>query len=285
MDSRLRQEQVFFNLLRLNSLVIVGLLAIILWFLLSRGAATAFSWPFLSQMPREGMTEGGILPAIVGTLLLTAVAVAVSLPLGVLSAIYLNEYAKEGLLKRAIRLATNNLAGVPSVVFGLFGMALFVKGLGFGTSILAGGLTLALVALPVIIRTTEEALKTVPKSYREASLALGATQWQTVRRVVLPAAASGILTGSILSVGRVAGETAPILFTAAAYFLPRLPHSLLDQVMALPYHLYVIATSGTQIEKSRPMAYGTAVVLLMLVTVLNLAAVFLRNRFRKMTAH
>jgi phosphate transport system permease protein len=285
MNGRLRQEQIFFNLLRLNSLVIVGLLAIILWFLLSRGAATAFSWPFLSQMPRDGMTEGGILPAIVGTLLLTAVAMAVSLPLGVLSAIYLNEYAKEGVLKRVIRLATNNLAGVPSVVFGLFGMALFVKGLGFGTSILAGGLTLALVALPVIIRTTEEALKTVPKSYREASLALGATQWQTVRRVVLPAAASGILTGSILSVGRVAGETAPILFTAAAYFLPRLPHSLLDQVMALPYHLYVIATSGTQIEKSRPMAYGTAVVLLMLVMVLNLAAVFLRGRFSKLTKH
>jgi len=284
-NGRLRQEQIFFNLLRLNSLVIVGLLAIILWFLLSRGAATAFSWPFLSQMPRDGMTEGGILPAIVGTLLLTLVAVAVSLPLGVLSAIYLNEYAKEGVLKRVIRLATNNLAGVPSVVFGLFGMALFVKGLGFGTSILAGGLTLALVALPIIIRTTEEALKTVPKSYREASLALGATQWQTVRRVVLPAAASGILTGSILSVGRVAGETAPILFTAAAYFLPRLPDSLLDQVMALPYHLYVIATSGTQIEKSRPMAYGTAVVLLMLVTVLNLAAVFLRGRFSKMTKH
>ncbi len=285
MNGRLRQERIFFNLLRLNSLVIVGLLAIILWFLLSRGAATAFSWPFLSQMPREGMTEGGILPAIVGTLLLTAVAMAVSLPLGVLSAIYLNEYAKEGMLKRIIRLATNNLAGVPSVVFGLFGMALFVKGLGFGTSILAGGLTLALVALPIIIRTTEEALKTVPKSYREASLALGATQWQTVRRVVLPAAASGILTGSILSVGRVAGETAPILFTAAAYFLPRLPHSLLDQVMALPYHLYVIATSGTQIEKSRPMAYGTAVVLLMLVMVLNLVAVFLRSRFRKMAKH
>jgi phosphate transport system permease protein len=284
-NGRLRQEQIFFNLLRLNSLVIVGLLAIILWFLLSRGAATAFSWPFLSQMPRDGMTEGGILPAIVGTLLLTAVAMVVSLPLGVLSAIYLNEYAKEGVLKRVIRLATNNLAGVPSVVFGLFGMALFVKGLGFGTSILAGGLTLALVALPIIIRTTEEALKTVPKSYREASLALGATQWQTVRRVVLPAAASGILTGSILSVGRVAGETAPILFTAAAYFLPRLPDSLLDQVMALPYHLYVIATSGTQIEKSRPMAYGTAVVLLMLVTVLNLAAVFLRGRFSKMTKH
>jgi phosphate transport system permease protein len=156
-----------------------------------------------------------------------------------------------------------------------------VKGLNFGTSILAGGLTLALVALPVIIRTAEESLKTVPKTYREASLAVGATHWQTVYRVVLPAAASGILTGSILSVGRVAGETAPILFTAAAYFLPRLPHSLLDQVMALPYHLYVISTSGTQIEKSRPMAYGTAVVLLALVLLVNMVAVLLRNRFRK----
>jgi phosphate transport system permease protein len=208
-----------------------------------------------------------------------------SLPLGILSAIYLNEYAKDGWLKRLIRLATNNLAGVPSVVFGLFGMALFVKGLGFGTSALAGGLTLALVALPVIIRTTEEALKSVPMEYRHASLALGATRWQTIRGVVLPAAASGILTGSILSVGRVAGETAPILFTAAAYYLPRLPHSLLDQVMALPYHLYVISTSGTQIEKSRPMAYGTAVVLLLLVLVLNLTAVFLRNRFRRARNH
>lgn len=282
---RLWWEKFFFNLLRVNSLFIVGILVVILWFLLSRGAATAFSWTFLSEMPREAMTEGGILPAIVGTLLLTGVAMVTALPLGILSAIYLNEYSKDGWVRRVIRLATNNLAGVPSVVFGLFGMALFVKGLEFGTSILAGGLTLALVALPVIIRTTEEALKTVPRSYREASLALGATQWQTVRRVVLPAAASGILTGSILSVGRVAGETAPILFTAAAYFLPRLPGSLLDQVMALPYHLYVISTSGTQIEKSRPMAYGTAVVLLALVLLLNLLAVFLRNRFQRMGRH
>jgi phosphate transport system permease protein len=260
---------------------IVGILVLILWFLLSRGLEKALSWEFLSQMPREAMTEGGIFPAIVGTLLLTAVSMAVALPLGVLAAIYLNEYAKDGLLRRIIRLATNNLAGVPSVVFGLFGMALFVKGLGFGTSILAGGLTLALVALPVIIRTSEEALKTVPRDYREASLALGATRWQTVQHVVLPSAASGILTGSILSLGRVAGETAPILFTAAAYFLPRLPHSLLDQVMALPYHLYVISTSGTQIEKSRPMAYGTAVVLLFLVLIMNLVAVVIRNRLQK----
>ncbi len=280
-SGRRRREQLWFWLLRFNSMLVIGVLVMILWFLLSRGLSKALSWEFLTQMPREAMTEGGILPAIVGTVLLTSVAMAAAMPLGILSAIYLNEYAKDGIVKRIIRLATNNLAGVPSVVFGLFGMALFVKGLNFGTSILAGGLTLALVALPVIIRTAEEALKTVPKSYREASLALGATHWQTVYRVVLPAAASGILTGSILSVGRVAGETAPILFTAAAYFLPRLPHSLLDQVMALPYHLYVISTSGTQIEKSRPMAYGTAVVLLALVLMVNMVAVLLRNRFRK----
>lgn len=278
---RLRKESAFFWLLRVNAAAIVGVLLLILWFLLSRGLEKALSWEFLTQMPRDGMTEGGILPAIVGTLALTTVAMVVALPLGVLSAIYLNEYAKDGLIKRVIRMATNNLAGVPSVVFGLFGMALFVKGLNFGTSILAGGLTLALVALPVIIRTAEEALRTVPKSFREASLALGATHWQTVRRVVLPSAASGIFTGSILSVGRVAGETAPILFTAAAYFLPRLPDSLLDQAMALPYHLYVISTSGTQIEKSRPIAYGTAVVLLVIVLVLNLVAVWLRNRLQK----
>jgi phosphate transport system permease protein len=280
-EGRLRTEAAWFMVLRVVNLGIVGVLVLILWFLLSRGLSTALSWEFLSQMPREAMTEGGILPAIVGTLLLTLVSMAAALPLGVFAAIYLNEYAKDGQLKRFIRLATNNLAGVPSVVFGLFGMALFVKGLGFGTSILAGGLTLALVALPVIIRTSEEALKTVPKDYREASLALGATRWQTVLHVVLPSAASGILTGSILSVGRVAGETAPILFTAAAYFLPRLPQSLLDQVMALPYHLYVITTSGTQVEKSRPMAYGTAVVLLILVLIMNVVAVVVRNRLQK----
>lgn len=278
---RLRTQKIWFNILRLINVAIVGVLVLILWFLLSRGLERALSWEFLSQMPREGMTEGGILPAIVGTLLLTLVSMAVALPLGILTAIYLNEYARDGWIKRSIRLATNNLAGVPSVVFGLFGMALFVKGLEFGTSILAGGLTLALVALPVIIRTSEEALKSVPKDFRHASLALGATRWQTIRHVTLPASAAGILTGSILSVGRVAGETAPILFTVAAYFLPRLPDSLFDQAMALPYHLYVISTSGTQIEKSRPLAYGTAVVLLILVLLLNVVAVFLRQRFQK----
>jgi len=282
---RVREERAWFWVLRVINIVIVGILVIILWFLFERGLSKAVSWEFLSQMPREGMTEGGVLPAIVGTLLLTLLSMLVALPLGIGTAIYLNEYARDGWLKRIIHLATNNLAGVPSVVFGLFGMALFVKGLDFGTSLLAGGLTLALVALPVIIRTSEEALLAVPKDYRHASLALGATRWQTIHRVVLPAGASGILTGSILSVGRVAGETAPILFTAAAYFLPRLPEKLQDQVMALPYHLYVISTSGTQIEKSRPIAYGTAVVLLFLVLGMNLLAVALRHRFRKGARH
>jgi phosphate transport system permease protein len=282
---RVRSERAWFWLLRLINLGIVGILVVIIWFLFQRGLTRALSWKFLTEMPRQGMTEGGILPAIVGTLLLTLISMIVALPMGIGTAIYLNEYGRDGWLKRVIHLATNNLAGVPSVVFGLFGMALFVKGLNFGTSLLAGGLTLSLVALPVIIRTSEEALRSVPKEYRHASLALGATRWQTVYRVVLPAGASGILTGSILSVGRVAGETAPILFTAAAYFLPRLPHGLKDQVMALPYHLYVLATSGTQIEKSRPIAYGTAVVLLFLVLGMNLIAVLLRHRFRKAAKH
>ena len=227
------------------------------------------------------MTEGGILPAIVGTFYLVVGAVLVSVPLGVFSAIYTTEYARQGMLIRIIRMATNNLAGVPSVVFGLFGMAFFVKGLSFGPSILAGSLTLALVALPVVIRAEEEALRAVPLGLREASLALGATKWQTIHKVVLPSALSGILTGTILTVGRVAGETAPILFTVAAYFLPRLPRSPLDQVMAMPYHLYVITTSGTQVEKTRPLAYGTAVVLLGVVLMINLAAIVIRNRYRK----
>jgi phosphate transport system permease protein len=217
----------------------------------------------------------------VGTCYLVLGAVLASVPLGVLSAIYTTEYARQGRLMSIIRMATNNLSGVPSVVFGLFGMVFFVKGLNFGPSILAGSLTLALVALPVVIRTSEEALRAVPMGLREASLALGATRWQTIRKVVLPASLSGILTGTILTVGRVAGETAPILFTVAAYFLPRLPHSPFDQVMAMPYHLYVITTSGTQIEKTRPLAYGTAVVLLGMVLLINMTAILLRNRYRK----
>ncbi len=273
-------QSVAFLVLRLSAVAMIGVLGMILFFVFSRGIRS-ISWEFLTAMPKNGMTEGGIFPAIVGTCYLVLGAVLVSVPLGVLSAIYTTEYARQGRLMSIIRMATNNLSGVPSVVFGLFGMVFFVKGLNFGPSILAGSLTLALVALPVVIRTSEEALRAVPMGLREASLALGATRWQTIRKVVLPASLSGILTGTILTVGRVAGETAPILFTVAAYFLPRLPNSPFDQVMAMPYHLYVITTSGTQIEKTRPLAYGTAVVLLGMVLLINMTAILLRNRYRK----
>jgi len=198
-----------------------------------------------------------------------------------MSAIYMNEYAGNGWVVRFIRVMTNNLGSIPSIVFGLFGMALFVNTLGFGDSIIAGSFTLGLLVLPLIIRTTEEALKAIPNTYRTGSLALGATKLQTINRVVLPMAFPNIITGLILSIGRVSGETAPILFTVAAYFLPKLPSSIFDQVMALPYHLYVIATSGIDIEASRPIAYGTALVLIAIVLFMNLLATTLRRYFGK----
>ena len=200
-----------------------------------------------------------------------------------MSAIYTNEYVGNGWIVKFIRVMTNNLSSIPSIVFGLFGMALFVNTLGFGDSILAGSLTLGLLVLPLVIRTTEEALSAVPSSYRTGSLALGATKLQTIRKVVLPAAFPNITTGLILSIGRVSGETAPILFTVAAYFLPKLPNSVFDQVMALPYHLYVIATSGTDIEASRPMAYGTALVLIFIVLTMNILASLIRRYYNNKT--
>lgn len=196
-----------------------------------------------------------------------------------MSGIYMNEYAPQGKLVAFIRMMTNNLAGIPSIVFGLFGMAFFVNYLSFGDSILAGSFTLGLLALPIVIRTTEEAFKDIPDSYREGSLALGATKAQTIWKVLLPMAMPRIITGLILSLGRVSGETAPILFTCAAYFLPKLPESVFDQCMALPYHLYVVATSGTDIEAQLPIAYGTALVLILLVLIMNLAANAVRKFF------
>jgi phosphate transport system permease protein len=237
------------------------------------------SWDFITKMPEEGMTKGGIYPAIIGTLYLIGGSMIFAFPVGVLSGIYINEYAKDSFIKRFIKLMTNNLAGIPSIVFGLFGMALFVNKMKFGDSILAGSLTLGLLALPVVIRVTEEALKAVDNSFRDGSFALGGTKLQTIRRVVLPIALPNIITGLILSIGRVAGETAPILFTVAAYFLPRLPTGIFDQVMALPYHLYVISTSGTDIKASREIAYGTALVLVLIVLILNLLANALRKYF------
>ncbi len=255
-------------------------LAVIVYFLVARGWR-AINWTFLSQAPRESMTEGGILPCIVGTLCLGLGAILVALPIGVASAIYLNEYAKPGKLLRIIRLGINNLAGVPSIVFGLFGLAFFVVWLQFGVSILSGALTLGAMTLPVIIGSSEEALRAVPDTYREASLALGATKWQTIYRVVLPAGLPGILTGAILGISRAAGETAPIMFTAAVFFTPSLPRSIFDEVMALPYHIYVLATAGTEIEKTRHLQYGTALVLIVLVLGLNLIAIVYRSRLRR----
>lgn len=284
MSGRLRKrrssEKAAFSLIRLCSLVVLGALGGIIFFLVFQGAG-ALSWTFLSDVPRDSMTKGGIFPAIAGTLLLTVGAILVALPLGVASAIYLSEYAKEGAALKIVRLGIQNLAGVPSVVFGLFGLAFFVVFLGFGTSLLAGSLTLGLLILPVVIGASEEALRQVPATFREASLALGATRWQTIRKVVLPAALPGVLTGSILGIGRAAGETAPIMFTAATFYTLHLPHSIFDPVMALPYHVFVLATAGTHIEKTRPLQYGTVLVLMALVLGLNLMAIIVRTRMRR----
>ena len=273
-------QNIAFWIFRVFGILVVGILFWILGFIIFNGIGV-ISWEFLTTAPTNGMTAGGIFPAIVGTLCLVAGSIIFAFPLGVMSAIYTQEYAGNGVVVRFIRVMTNNLSGIPSIVFGLFGMALFVNTLGFGDSILAGSLTLGILVLPLVIRTTEEALKSIPQSFRNGSLALGASKLQTIRKVVLPMAFPNIITGLILSISRVSGETAPILFTVAAYFLPKLPNSIFDQVMALPYHLYVIATSGTDIEASRPIAYGTALVLISIVLLMNLLASFFRRYFGK----
>lgn len=273
-----RVQKLMFAGFRLLSYSVALLLFFILGFILVKGIGV-INWDFLTQSPTDGMTKGGIWPAIVGTFYLMVGSALFAFPVGVMSGIYMNEYAPKGRLVFFIRMMTNNLAGIPSIVFGLFGMAFFVNYLSFGDSILAGSLTLGLLALPIVIRTTEEAFKDIPDSYREGSLALGATKAQTIWNVLLPMAMPRIITGLILSLGRVSGETAPILFTCAAYFLPKLPTSVFDQCMALPYHLYVVATSGTDIEAQLPIAYGTAFVLIMLVLVMNLAANAIRKYF------
>jgi phosphate transport system permease protein len=272
-----RSENIAFGIFRAMSFMVVGILFLILGFIVMKGFSV-LSWDFITKMPEDGMTKGGIYPAIIGTFCLIGGSVLFSFPIGVMAGIYMNEYATKGIFVKFIRMMTNNLAGIPSIVFGLFGISLFVNTLKFGDSILAGSLTLALLTLPVIIRTTEEALKAVDNSFRQGSYALGATKLQTIRRVVLPIAYPNIITGMILSIGRVSGETAPILFIVA-YFTIKLPTSIYDQVMALPYHLYVLATSGTDIEKSRPIAYGTALVLILIVLIINLIANGLRRYF------
>ncbi len=280
MNTKQLKQKIAFTIFGIISFGVVAILLTILGFIAVRGIGV-ISWEFLTAMPKDGMTHGGIFPAIVGTACLVLGSMIFAFPVGMLSGIYIHEYLEENWLKKFLRMMTNNLAGVPSIVFGLFGMALFVNYLSFGDSILAGSLTLGLLALPVVIRLTEEALKSVPDSLRLGSYALGASKIQTIQKVVLPVAFPNILTGLILSIGRVSGETAPILFTVAAYFLPRLPQSLSDQVMALPYHLYVLATSGTNMEQTRPMAYGTALVLIMIILIINVAASLIRRFLRK----
>ncbi len=258
-------------------------LAVLLLFLydIGRKGGGAISWEFVSQAPRKGMTAGGIFPAIFGTFLVTVITAALSVPLGMSAAIYLHEYARQSRLTRLIRLSIRNLSGVPSIVYGLFGVILFVNVMRFGTSVLSAGLTLGLMTLPWTITASEEALKTIPNSYREGAMALGATKWQTIRTNVLPYAVPGMLTGTVLGLSRAAGETAPILFTGAAFYLPFLPKSLSDQFMALPYHLYIMATQHHAIQQVRPLAYGTALVLIVLVMSLNMTAVILRYRLRR----
>ena len=266
--------------MRLVTYFIVAVIAYIIFCIVARGLP-AISWEFLTAMPRRSGAQGGILPAIVGTLLLVTGTIAIALPFGMATAIYLSEYARQGRFTQMVRLAIITLAGVPSIVFGLFGLGLFVIFLGFGASILSGCLTLACMILPTIIASSEEALRAVPRSLRQGSLALGATKWQTIYKNVLPYSFSGMLTGSILGIGRAAGETAPILLTVAAFYLPRFPKSIFDQVMALPYHLYVLTTQHPEADKIRPMQYGTALVLLVLVLGVNLIAILLRLHIRK----
>ena len=269
-----------FTLLRISvAIVFLSLLSLVVFICLKGFKVLNLS--FLLEFPRRGMTKGGIFPAIVGTFLLSTGAILFALPLGILAAIYLKEYAKGKKLVRIIRIGINNLAGVPSVVFGLFGLTIFVKLLGFGVSVLSGSLTLGVLILPMIIRASEEAIGSVPSSFKEASFALRATKWQTMRKVVLPTALPGILTGAILSIGRAAGETAPILFTAATFYTRHLPKSVFDEVMALPYHIYALMTEGTKPELQVPIAYGTALVLLLLVFIINFVAIIIRARARR----
>lgn len=276
--SRQATQRIAFWLISLVAGLVIASILLIIGLVIVQGIS-AMSWEFATGFPREGMKEGGILPAIVGTLLLTIGTAIVSVPIGVGAAVYLAEYSEDNALTRTIRIAIINLAGIPSIVYGLFGLGLFVLFLKFGTSILAGSLTLGIMTLPVIISTSEQALRAVPHSFRVVSVSLGATHWQTIRRIVLPQALPGVLTGVILGLERAAGETAPILFTVAAFFLPRLPRSVFDQTMALPYHLFVISTQvpGMPIR----IQYGTALVLLAFVLSMNLIATLIRRHYRE----
>lgn len=271
-------QRLGFVLLALASLLVVVPILLVIGVIFVRGIS-AINWEFLTAMPRDGMKAGGIFPAIVGTVVLVVCTAVVAIPVGVGGAIYLSEYARDTWVTRTIRLAIINLAGIPSVVYGLFGLGLFVLFLQFGTSILAGSLTLALMSLPIIISTAEEALRAVPTEFRTVNASLGGTRWQGIRKIVLPQALPGVITGVILALLRVAGETAPILFTVAAFYLPRLPQSIFDQTMALPYHLYVIATQVPGMPEN--IQYGTALVLLVFTLSMSLMATLIRSYFRR----
>ncbi|MCI0397918.1 MAG: phosphate ABC transporter permease PstA [Chloroflexi bacterium] len=275
---RQQTERIAFGLLTIAAVLVVVPIFYVVATIVVQGIG-AISPEFLTTFPREGLKAGGIWPAILGTLYLTIGTGLISGPIGVAAAIYLSEYAQDSGLTRAIRVAIINLAGVPSVVYGLFGLGLFVLFLNFGTSIVAGSLTLAIMTLPVIISTAEEALRAVPQSFRLVSWSMGGTRWQTIWRIVLPQGLPGILTGVILGLERAAGETAPILFTVAAVFLPTLPESIFDQAMALPYHLFIVSTQvpGMPLQ----IQYGTALVLLVFVLGMNLIATFIRSYFRR----
>lgn len=263
-----------------TTLIVCFFLFVIIWEIVSKGASS-LSWEFVTSIPTEGMTKGGILTPIIGTVLLTLITAAFSIPFGICCAIYLNEYAENNWLTKTIRASIRNLSGVPSIIYGLFGLALFVQALQFGTSLLAAGLTLGLLSLPYIITTTEEALKRIPNSTREAALAVGATKFETIKDVVLPSAMSGILTGVVLTLSRAAGETAPILFTGAAFYINGSSGYVNQEFMALPYHLYMLSTQHQSIEQVRPIAYGTALVLVIVVFLLNLSAFYIRYKYRK----
>jgi phosphate transport system permease protein len=279
MNIRHVKQNTFFTIVRLSAFIIAVSIGGFLAYLFINGIG-AINWDFLTLPPRDSMTKGGIMPAILGTFYLTAGAIIIALPLGIASAIYLSEYAKQGPIIRMIRVGVNCLAGVPSIVFGLFGLGLFVVFLKFGSCILSGALTLGILILPTIIGAAEEALKAVPQTFREASLGLGVSKWHTIVRIVLPNALPGILTGAILGIGR-AAETAPIMFTAAAFFTAKLSKSIFDEVMALPYHVYVLATAGTHIEETRPIQYGTVLALVALVLGIDLIAIIIRSYIRK----
>ena len=277
---RMITQIVSYGVLRSAAVINCAALVLACAFLWVNGIG-AISWNFLFESPQNMMTSGGVFPCLVGTFLLAAGAIAIALPFGVACAVWLNEYGKKGFVTDMVRLSVANLAGVPSIVFGLFGLAFFVTAMGLKVSLLSGILTLAVLTLPVIINTTEEALKQVPGAWRDASLALGASKSQTIARIVLPAALPGILTGAILAVARAAGETAAVMFTATVFYTPKLPDSFLSSVMALPYHMYVLATAGTEIEKTRPMQYGTGLLLVLLVFAMNLVAILIRDRLQK----